>query len=1230
MASPKWITPAGNLGIVPCLEYYQFTLDAYDPSAGTLSFSRISGTLPPGIQVATVGRLQGIPINVAGPDTNQTYSFTIRATNTTSGNIADRTFDLTITNVAPPIITPRNVDLGLFYDGDIVDLQLEAIEFIREDTLTWTLKTGELPPGLTLSTDGLISGYIETIPIVEPFTDPDWDETPWDLRGWDYYIGASRKIFNFTIEVTDGAKTDASTYVMDVFPRSGLTADNTLLTADEGRVNNNTLPKHFPVILTEQAQFIPERQGAYFSLQIQAIDLDGDVLQYTMPATSTGAFDEHENNTITYVNQLVSDGNVYIALSNIANPNQPALVQGNRIQILYTSPSTSETLWHSANVNNFTTVRLSSAGVVLGNVGEYITQGISGANALISNISSTYGTITFGGNLVLANIGQYITQGSANAVVTANAYYENSVSVIHLAGTFTSNGSNVSINGVSTNSYPVNTTYYTNVSGGYVDSNTFVLGTVAPTGIANIAGVSTGARPDAFLSVGVTIDAAPIDQTTAPAAVGYDGGKFDQGILVLPLNLLSGQTSVIDIDSGWITGYLPDLTDNSFEYEFEISVYKKDFPSYATSRIFTLTVLGDLDNTVTWLTPANLGTIENGAVSDLHLRAISSKNKALYYTLTPNRFKRLPQGLTLLSNGLISGRVSFQLFSLDQGTTTIDGVTTTFDDTYDFSVTAHTYDGSVSATRVFTLRVLERNTEPYENLYLKALLSTEQRSQYLDVVQNQTIFPLESIYRIEDPWFGVPTDIRALFLAGIDPSLLSEYASAVTTNHYGKRITFGPIKTAVARSTAYDVAEISSGMVIGTFQDDIGFIPNDLSGGYQPSASIPTGSQLTEEHIKYEVVYVEIKDDNTVANAAGSFGPIDTIDLTNELANPYYDISGNSYRIVYPNAFSNMQSKIVNTLGYANKGALPDWMTSLQRNGTILGFTRAVVLAYTKPGYGESIAWRLSQQNYNFNSLDFTVDRYQLDNLYSENYDVTANSFVGGTETTFDRYPARSATSIYNDIETVDYAVSIAFENINNRSISSINALGGMDSINNFEDGQTIVFAQQEFRTSASLLDTYNQGWSNVITLWSGDDPWDHDQGTATLTDDILWDQSDYVPGYNENNLDPTVPNQRIGIWRININDSNIVTLTFVQTVEFFDRLFVRNGFRYGRTHIFYDPREKPGNLIPNYSIVPEQIDIVGTTFDGNGTRFISNRDQYTTPQSGDKYIKFAKTGVFT
>jgi hypothetical protein len=108
------------------------------------------------------------------------------------------------------------------------------------------------------------------------------------------------------------------------------------------------------------------------------------------------------------------------------------------------------------------------------------------------------------------------------------------------------------------------------------------------------------------------------------------------------------------------------------------------------------------------------------------------------------------------------------------------------------------------------------------------------------------------------------------------------------------------------------------------------------------------------------------------------------------------------------------------------------------------------------------------------------------------------------------------------------------------------------------------------------------------------------------------------------------VVNQRAGIWQINIGSDDLVTLTLISAIGFNDKVYVRHGFTYGGTNIYFDPTVKAGNLLPNYSVIPQQIRTTYTTFDGNGTRFFSNRDSYTVPGSNDKYIKFPKTGVFT
>jgi hypothetical protein len=453
------------------------------------------------------------------------------------------------------------------------------------------------------------------------------------------------------------------------------------------------------------------------------------------------------------------------------------------------------------------------------------------------------------------------------------------------------------------------------------------------------------------------------------------------------------------------------------------------------------------------------------------------------------------------------------------------------------------------------------------------MLSNNQRELFRTLMINRSIFPSELIYRPADPFFGIASEIKTLFLPGITASTLTDYMLATADNHFTKKLVFGKIKTAVASDADFN--------------------------------------------IKYEVVYIEIVDSGT---------PASSTDLTSIIKNPYYDVTGASYTTIHPNALNNMKSSVVDMLGYENKGALPAWMTSKQPNGRVLGFTRAVVLAYTIPDASSKIAYRLANEEFNFNQLDFTVDRYQLDNSYSQNFDIPNQRYLTSTETTFDRYP--SLSSIFDNQGLVTYAVSSSFESINNRLLSALKASGGIDGYKNIKDGDTLVFAVQEFTEDQLDLADYNRGWSNVTTLWDSDS-WDYNFDTSPTTDDLGWDNADYIPGYNEHNLDPLVDNQRIGIWKVNISSVGIISLSFVQTMNYNQVVYVQNGFTYGGTTIYYDPVVKSGNLLPNYSIIPQQVSTTYTRFDGNGTRFFDHRNSYTVPNSGDKYIKFSKLGVF-
>ena len=656
----------------------------------------------------------------------------------------------------------------------------------------------------------------------------------------------------------------------------------------------------------------------------------------------------------------------------------------------------------------------------------------------------------------------------------------------------------------------------------------------------------------------------------------------------------------IDENTGWLTGRLPDQTINEVIYEFELLVYKRDYTEYETRNVFYLTVRGDLNDTINWITPSILGTIENGTISEFFVEAESTTGKRLFYSLTTNSKKELPQGLQLNSNGLIYGRVSFEIFNLDTGATTIDKNNTSFDNIYEFTITASDIDHWVLASKTFKIQVIPRNSIPYENLYLKALPSRLQREKFLNIVNNHNIFKPELIYRNSDPNFGVARDIKFLFVHGLEANLLSMYAESVINNHFTKRIMLGDIKTAVVLDSNFE--------------------------------------------IQYEVVYIDVID--TASNSTkGSASNV--IDLT-ETINPYYDLLGNEYTVAYPNGFNNMKDAVLSIINYSNKGALPRWMSSNQKNDTNLvipplGLTHGVVLAYTLPGSAKKIAYQLENllinDRINLNEFDFTVDRYQLDNIYSKNYNIVTKKYFKSSETTFDKLI--TTENIFNSKGSISYALSVPYDTIHQHSVDEIKDNGGLDGILNFSDGDLVVFAKQEFNIPMSGdfggQVNYNYGWSNNLVVWDVD-AWAYNINTLDsdtidpnfdLTPGQPWDQVGYVNGYLEYTNNSAI-NQRIGIWRVNISANNFVTLTFVQEMNLFDKVDVLYGDTYGGTSIYYDPTIKPYQEFPSYSIIPRELTFNPTIFDGNGTKFLSYRDLPIAPEDGDKYIKFAKLGVFT
>lgn len=143
--SPTWITSSGNLSAFSKNISYSTTLSATDD--GTVAYSIVSGSLPTGLSLnSSTGVILGTPSG----STSQT--FTIRATDD-SGNTADREF--TIPNTGP--VWSTSGTLSAYGPSSSYSVQLSATDDSGVAP-TYSLASGSLPSGLSLSSSGLISG----------------------------------------------------------------------------------------------------------------------------------------------------------------------------------------------------------------------------------------------------------------------------------------------------------------------------------------------------------------------------------------------------------------------------------------------------------------------------------------------------------------------------------------------------------------------------------------------------------------------------------------------------------------------------------------------------------------------------------------------------------------------------------------------------------------------------------------------------------------------------------------------------------------------------------------------------------------------------------------------------------------------------------------------------------------------------------------------------------------
>jgi hypothetical protein len=277
-----WITPAGSLGILIERVPLRIPLEATS-TAGDITFTLIAGSLPRGLRVSN-NFITGSPTEVRAFTESR---FVIRADD--GIDIEDRTFSISIDGSDEPQWITRegflNVgpkDAYFVLDNSYVDFQLDAYDadVVAGDTLKYYLTPlgGELPPGLTLTSEGRIFGFTDPIFAVEYNGNPTgaYDTSSFDMmpldkmesksNGFDSYLyddvdfdysESSRtpkrlsRAYTFIVTVSDGRNEVKRLFRIWVVTEEFLQADNSIVQVDTNLFQADSSSTRTPLWITE-------------------------------------------------------------------------------------------------------------------------------------------------------------------------------------------------------------------------------------------------------------------------------------------------------------------------------------------------------------------------------------------------------------------------------------------------------------------------------------------------------------------------------------------------------------------------------------------------------------------------------------------------------------------------------------------------------------------------------------------------------------------------------------------------------------------------------------------------------------------------------------------------------------------------------------------------------------------------------------------------------------------
>lgn len=846
---------------------------------------------------------------------------------------------------------------------------------------------------------------------------------------------------------------------------------------------------------------------------------------------------------------------------------------------------------NTAFVNNFVTsnftVRATNA-----------VNGVTDRTFTLSVISPVPPNLTpNSGSLTSVIDGQYYSQQFSldDPSILANTVFFVDSGTIPAGLTFDSNGLMYGyVNAISSNA-----TYTFTVQandGGKIDQNRYTLDVIskktftADSTYYTSDNVSIITADSSSQYTPILLDSGNIGNITQGDNFSYKLQAVDFDSANLTYQLASGSLPTglsLNANTGWITGTIPSGALITVTNNFSANVYKTASPEFISNlNSYSLTVLGEVDSRVIWGTDTNVGSIYNGEISEFTITASTPSGRQLLYTVLTNVISDpiVFESNRALEYGLVSyGALPPGMELLRDGS--LSG-RPSFEmqsnlQTYVFTVAASDADGLVYGQKEFSIDVVQRDKRPYENLYITVMPDRAGRTIYSNLINNTDIIPIEYLYRPVDPWFGTNSLRRVLFQSGLNPDEIADYISAIRLNHYNKKLNFGQLKTARAVDDNFDTV--------------------------------------------YEVIYLDLVDQQV--NQTTGVGPN---------VNVSWPTNDAGITTVHPNSFPNMASRVADGVGYQDRSILPLWMTSRQLDGTVLGFTRALVLCYTLPNYSAEVAHRIVSAAPDFNLIDFTIDRYEYDSILSNNFIKTPVAGTGNITANIQSNSVTGDSTIFSNELQIGSTIFV-----NNTAIGNVANIASNSAITLYANASANVANLSYTYSNSFIVVNYTSGTgtitanttSNVVTgnnaNISGSGIISGNTGNATITGTGTAFSTELRVGANI-----YVSGNTIGVIKSIVSATNLAL-----EVPLASNITSSSYTAQGVSTLFTTELHVGDILIDSSNVVIGTVNVIANNTSltlttnaaaniTNGTYSHTTRDPYTTPGQGDKYLKFPQFGV--